>query len=108
MLSAGDLDSTATARLRTYLPRFREAPVPQPDLGDWRSWERLLASRLHAEDAPLGAMNIDRPDGFGTVCSQLLALPRFPGHSAEPRFLFAAGPPDREPFVEVDLEGTRT
>lgn len=104
MLSAGDLDQVELPRIRAYLPRFREATAPHPEHGDWRDWERLLASRLYAEDAgPTAAMNIELANGFGTVCSQLLALPRYPGLGTRPRFLFAAGPPDRAPFLPVAL-----
>lgn len=104
MLSAGDLDSADVPRIRAYLPRFRQAPVPQPETGHWQAWERLFASRLYPEDAgATAAMNFELASGFGTVCSQLLALPRYPGFGARARFLFAAGPPDREPFLPVAL-----
>jgi hypothetical protein len=49
-------------------------------------------------------MNLDLPNGFGTVCSQLLALPRYPGHKNPPVFLFAAGPPDHAPFEPIPLD----
>jgi uncharacterized protein with NRDE domain len=104
MLSAGDLDTADMPRIRAYFPRFREAPVPEPETGHWQAWERLLASRLYSEDAgATAAMNFELASGFGTVCSQLLALPRYPGFGARARFLFAAGPPDRAPFLPVGL-----
>ena len=38
-------------------------------------------------------------DGFGTVCSSLLAM----GRDGAVRWLFAAGPPDAAPFRPVAL-----
>ena len=103
MLAATDLDDLENPRVRTYLPRFREAPTPDPVAGDWTGWQELLASRWHPEDEPYAGMNLDLPIGFGTVCSQLVAIPRYPRYEPPPLFLFAAGPPDRVPFEPVDL-----
>jgi len=102
MLSARDLDDTGSPRLRVYLPQFREAAAPDPAHGDWSAWQGLLASRLYpAADGPLAAMNLELASGFGTVCSQLAAVPRYPGHDGGPVFLFCDGPPDRATFREV-------
>jgi hypothetical protein len=107
MLTARDLDDTGMARIRIYLPRFRAAPVPDPANGDWDGWKRLLAQRMYSEqDGPYAAMNLELPDGFGTVCSHLLALPRYPGSERKPVFWFAAGPPDRAAFEPVALAET--
>ncbi len=104
MLTARELDDTTVPRIRDYLPRFRAAAEPDPARGDWRAWQALLASRAHSETAgPHAAMNLDLPNGFGTVCSQLVAVPRYPGYGEEPVFLFASGPPDREPYRPLDL-----
>jgi uncharacterized protein with NRDE domain len=104
MLSARDLDDTTSARLRVFLPQFRDAGAPDPERGEWRTWRTLLASRLHpAGEGPLSAMNLELPGGFGTVCSQLVAVPRYPGFDVRPVFLFAGGPPDQAEFVEVVL-----
>lgn len=105
VLTAGDLDDLTQPRIRLHLPRFRAAVTPDPELGDWEGWKTLLASRVHA--APHGvetAMTFDLPNGFGTLSSALLALPRYPGYSERPRWLFAAGPPDRAPFLPVSLD----
>lgn len=104
MLAAGDLDDTSLARIRIHLPRFRAAAAPaDPAAGDWGDWPRLLAQRDYPdEDGPYAAMNLELPDGFGTVCSHLLALPRYPGFGGQrPVFWFAPGPPDRAGFEAV-------
>lgn len=102
MLTARDLDDTSMARIRIYLPRFRALPAPDPDAGDWGDWPQLLAQRAYPEpDGPYAAMNLELSDGFGTVCSHLLAIPRFPGPECRPVFWFAPGPPDRVAFEPV-------
>lgn len=104
MLTAGELDDASQPRIRVHLPRFRAAPPPQPDRSDWESWKPLLASRTHAAlDGQETAMNLDLPNGFGTVSSAFLALPRYPGYDRKPLWLFADGPPDRAPFLPVTL-----
>jgi uncharacterized protein with NRDE domain len=104
MLTAGELDDPTLPRIRVHLPRFRAAPVPDPETADWDPWKPLMASRTHPE--PNGAetaMNLDLPTGFGTVSSAFLALPRYPGFERRPLWLFADGPPDRAPFRPVAL-----
>ncbi len=104
MLTARELDDTEVARIRIYLPRFRDAETPDPERGTWRSWQSLLASQLYPEDdGPHAAMNVSSIDGFGTVCSHLVAIPRHPGFEEKPQFLFSNGPPDNNPFVSVYL-----
>jgi hypothetical protein len=104
LLASRELDDTSQPRIRAYLPRFRAAATPDPQAGDWRAWQDLLASRVHAADAgPEAAMNLDLPGGFGTLSSHLVAVPRYPGHGHEPVFLYADGPPDRAAFEPVDL-----
>lgn len=102
MLAARDLDDTGLDRIRLNLPRFRAANAPNPETGDWAEWQALLASRAYPEsEGPLAAMNVDLPTGFGTVCSQLLALPRYATANLGPVVRFAAGPPDQAPFEPV-------
>lgn len=104
MLAACEMDDLTVPRIRTYLPLFRDAPVPDPAEGDWGAWRALLSSRVHPQEAgPAGAMNVDLAGGFGTVCSHLIAIPRYPGPGSPARFLFAAGPPDRADFAAVAL-----
>lgn len=102
MIAAGDLDDAGVPRIREYLSRFRSAPAPAPATGQWAEWQALLASRAYAtEHGPLAAMNVDLGPAFGTVCSHLAAIPRFPSLENRPVFLFAGGPPDRFDFEPV-------
>lgn len=104
MLTARELNDLTVPRIRVYLPCFRNAKVPDPAGGNWRAWQTLLAGRLYpGEEGPYAAMNLDFPNGFGTVCSHLLAIPRYPGFSRKPVFLFAEGPPDRADFTPVEV-----
>ncbi len=104
MLTARDCNDESCARIRGYLPRFRAAPLPDPDLGNWAAWEALLASRdFDSEAGPPGAMTIVTGGGFGTVSSALLALPAPARREARPVWRFAAGAPDRTPFENVRL-----
>jgi len=104
MLTAGDLDDWRIERVRLQLPRFRAAAEPHPLACDWRAWQALLSERApdgHA--SPQSALNFTLPNGFGTLCSHLVAVPRYPGFTDKPRFLFADGPPDHVPFQDVAL-----
>ncbi|WP_395623667.1 NRDE family protein [Sphingomonas daechungensis] len=100
MLTAYDLNDMASPRIAFNLPRFAAARTPEPDAGDWRSWESLLASREAPSDGGEEAMmNIDRASGFGTSSSSLLALPdRRRVQNVKPVWLFAAGAPDSHSF----------
>ncbi|MBI3453457.1 MAG: NRDE family protein, partial [Rhodospirillales bacterium] len=106
MITAHDRnDESGSARIRHYLPRFRRAAPPDPDAGDWREWEALLASRDSVPEAgPEGAMNIVTTRGFGTVSSSLIALPA-PGRkpAARPVWRFATGPSDAFHYADVTL-----
>lgn len=109
MLTAHDLnDRAGSPRTARYLDRFRAAPPPDPETGDWWAWEMLLGSSDHAPGAgPGGAMTITGPGEFGTSSAALIALPT-PG-AGRPVFRFAGGRPDRTPFEPLDLEpGART
>lgn len=103
MLTAYDVNDETSARIRRYLPRLREAPVPDPDRGDWTDWQAELASReSDVTGLQEGAMNVMLAElGFGTVSSQLVALPARDRPGVKPKFLFASGQPDRAPFEEV-------
>jgi Transport and Golgi organisation 2 len=107
MLTAYDLNDTASARIGQHLPAFRAAPPPEPDSGDkagvnWASWQQILAQRAPGSET---AMTVER-GGFQTVSSSLIALPR-PALEARqpaprPLWLFAPGPPDRCGFAPVE------
>ncbi len=110
MLTAGDLDDRTSPRIRTYLPRFRDAEAPTPDPetgGDWTAWQTLLRSRAYdAEDGPMGAMSLATDNGFATVCSSLVALPARPTSFGLPPapavWLFAPGRPDIAEFQIIN------
>ncbi len=104
MITAGDLNDATSPRVRRYLPRFREAPIPSPEIDDWDAWQSLLAGRDHEpESGPEGAMTIVTDRGFGTVCSSLLAVPPKQEPIRRTLWLFASGRPDRTPFKPVEI-----
>jgi hypothetical protein len=104
MLTAGDLNDPADPRIATFLPRFREAARPDPETGDWHTWQSLLSSRVPEglRDREAG-LTFQLETGFGTRSSALIALPSMERSGVEPIFLFAAGPPDQNAFVPVLL-----
>jgi hypothetical protein len=103
MVTAHDLNDESSPRIRTYLPQFRAAPPPDPEAGDWRTWESLLASRGSSD--PLADMTVVTGQGFGTVSSSLIALPAAPGPlDITPRraiWRFAPGRPDRTDYEAI-------
>lgn len=99
MLTAGELNDPADPRIARFLPLFRGAEEPDPDSGDWRAWQALLA----ISDGEDGALTFQRADGFGTVCSTLLAIPAVDRADVEPVLLFAAGKPSEVPFQAIAL-----
>ena len=111
MLTAGDLDDRTSPRIRTHLPRFREAEAPTPDPesgGDWTAWQDILGSRHHdTEDGPFAAMSLVTDMGFGTVSSSLIALPARPAHFGQqpvkPVWLFAPDRPDIAEYQAINL-----
>ncbi len=116
MVTAHDLNDSDSDRIRHHLPRFRAAPAPVPETGDWFAWETLLADRSKADDANWsGAMAINPEDftsedftpdadadrmDFGTICSSLIALPA-PGSGKTPVWRFAPGMPGETPYYDV-------
>jgi uncharacterized protein with NRDE domain len=109
LIAAGDLiddpgDDPETRRLELALPRFRAAPVPDPDHGDWTAWQELLA----CDEAPPGeaaeaALRFRTPGGFATVSSTLLALPTREEPALKPVFRYAGWLPQPTPWHDVDL-----
>ena len=109
MLSSTEIDDPAHPRIAAYLPRFQAAPTPDPDLGTWSAWQQLVADRgVGADNLRTAAMNLDLPDGFGTLCSSLVALPAHPGFDAHPVWLHADGPPDTAAFEAILPGSPRT
>lgn len=103
LITAHDRNDLGSLRIRTYLPRFQVAPLPNPDHGRWETWAALLACHEHASEAgPESAMTIVGKDGFGTVSSALIALPST-RQTATPIFRFAKGEPGGTPFEDVPI-----
>ena len=70
-----------------------EGARPKPGEGIEETFERLAVLAKDAEtELPGGHRILKRGEDRGTVASALLA---------PPRFLFAAGPPDRTPYVRA-------
>jgi uncharacterized protein with NRDE domain len=104
MLTDKDLNDVNSPRIRHYLPRFIEAPSPEPSNNDWSAWQKLLAAKGFEDGTqPSDAMMILPDNGFGTVSSSLLALPsaRFP--PKKPCWIYADGAPDQATFEPVQL-----
>ena len=102
MLTAGELDDVESGRIRHYHPLFLAAKPPDPERGDCKAWETLLASTEAApEEGPSGAMRFLTDQGFGTVSSALIALPKPSLDARKPRFRFASWLPKSEPWREV-------
>jgi uncharacterized protein with NRDE domain len=98
MVTAHDPNDPASPRTRRHLPRFRAAPPPEPDGGDWSSWQALLADSGHGPEFGLAeTLNVPPSGGFGTVCASLMALA--PGRA--PVWLFCPAPPGQAAFAPL-------
>jgi len=103
MLTALDLDDSASPRVAAYLPRFVAAAVPDPDAGDWSAWRALLADRGgEGGGEENAAMCFGSADGFGTRSSALIGLPGPELSEARPIWLFAASRPDLTDYRAVE------
>jgi len=114
MITAHDLNTPESDRIRYHLPRFRAAPPPDPEQDDWFAWETLMADRSKANDADWGGVMAVAPEDFandegvervdfGTICSSLIAVPN-PGSGKAPRWRFAPGMPGQTPYHDVILD----
>lgn len=102
VITAYDLNDTASPRIRNALPKLRDAPVPDPDAGCWQPWIDILAAREpQTVREETGVMNIVTDFGFGTVSSSLIALPASEFEPRRPVWLFAPGRPDEVSFEPV-------
>lgn len=104
MVTAYDRNDIARSRrMRSYLPRFHEAPAPEPETGDWRAWEALLGSgEAEPGGEPTDAMAFATAGGFGTLSSSLIALSAM-RRPRPPIWRFAAGHPGSYPFEDIAL-----
>jgi hypothetical protein len=104
MITAHDLNDTGSPRIATYLPRFAAAPAPDPDRGDWRAWQDLLADRgVDGTAGPEAAMTVVTEVGFATVSSSLIALAAIERFAEPARWLFAPGRPDQTPYENISM-----
>ena len=103
LLAGDDLNDPRTPRL-AMLPRFGQAPVPDPDAGDWSGWAALMASREHDPAVgPIGALCVVTDGAYGTVSSSLIALPAADHPDLHPVWCFAAGRPGTVPYRPLPL-----
>ena len=104
IIAAGDLGALTTPRLALAKPRFRAAPPPDPDRGDWTSWQDLLADDTAPPGAPTdAALRFRTPRGFATVSSALVALPAAPSPERRTVFRYAGWLPESAPWCNVDV-----
>ena len=98
MLTAFDLNDTASGRIDIFKPRFEAAPDPAEE--DWTGWQSLLASTEHGPGTDSrDAMRISTDIGFGTLSSALVALPSVNfNHRANRSGFFANGAPGNAPL----------
>jgi hypothetical protein len=104
MLTAFELNDAAhDPRIQAFLPRFEAAPPPDPETGDWASWQDLLAAPVPpgSRDREAG-LSFQLDNGFGTRSSALLALPAMARSGVKPVFLFAPGPPDQTAYAPIE------
>lgn len=88
MLTSGDPNDTALPRIARHLPKFQTH--------GFEAWPALLADSSGRWES---ALNIPEKNGFGTVCSSLLCLPR----SGAPTWTFCPRPPEATGFAPVPL-----
>ena len=93
MITARGLNDPASPRVALHLPRLLAARPPDPDEGDWSSWQSIMASREFEGSDAGGAMTVVTDGLFGTVSSSLIALPAVGRFGIAPIWLFAAGRP---------------
>jgi hypothetical protein len=99
LIAAGDLNESATLRLAVARPRFVAAPPPDPEIGDWASWEALLGDDRPPDGMPAeAALRFRTGRGFATVSSALIALPAAPTPERQAIFRHAGWLPEPLPW----------
>ena len=101
IIAAGDLDDLSDRRLELALPAFRAWPTPDPDHDGWSGWQSLLSSTRAPPNEPTTIAMRFRTDGYGTVSSALIALPRRDEPDRRPVFRFAEWLPDTSSWHDV-------
>lgn len=105
MLTNRDCNDPRSSRIRSYLPRFREARPPDPQSADgWSEWTALLVSLvLDPTSDPQSTMTVVSQHGFATLSSSLIALPAATREDLRPSWLFASHRPARTEYQPVPL-----
>jgi uncharacterized protein with NRDE domain len=88
MITSGEPNDFSLPRIARHQPKFVAAP--------FSDWGKLLADGSGDRNT---ALNIPEHDGFGTICSSLIALPAF----GAPEWQFAPGHPDTFEFAPVEI-----
>ncbi len=102
VIAGGDVDEPTRPRIGLAQRRFREAPAPDPDHGEWEAWQNLLADDQDPPGSPPhSAMRFRTARGFATVSSALIALPGSPSPQRRPVFRFAQWLPEPSPWRDV-------
>lgn len=101
MVTAHDPNDRGSPRIRRHLPRFQAAPPPEPKHGDWAAWEALLADDSIGPAGVADALHVPPLNGFGTVCSSLLAF----GAGGPACWRFRPGSSGLARFRDVPLPG---
>lgn len=101
MVTAHDPNDLGSPRIARHLPRFRATPPPEPDTPEsgWAGWETLLADGGFGAEGIAGALNVPPVEGFGTVCSSLVAI----GADGARIWRFSPGPPRPGGYAPVVL-----
>ncbi len=86
MITSGEPNDMTLPRIARHLPRFANTAFAQ--------WGTLLADRTATQAEQL-CIPVPQGGGFGTLCASLVSLPKL----GRPCLKFAAGPPDRTPFL---------
>ena len=104
MFTARERNDLGSSRIRTHLAAFEAAIPPAPERDCWESWAALLARGTGDSGGDSeAAMCIEPTAGFGTVNASLIALPQPSRSGAAPVWRFAPGPPNRDPFENIDI-----
>ncbi len=104
LVAADDVNEIETPRLALAAPRFRTAPAPDPERGEWSHWQDLLGDDTAPPGLPAeAALRFRTARGFATVSSALVALPAVPSPERRAIFRFAGWLPEPSPWCNVDV-----
>ena len=109
ILTNKDLNDLNDKKTNYYLNKFSQAPIPDPNKGDWLSWELLLATEsIENQSYPEEAFCfINKNYNYGTKSSSLIAISNSsPIKKFKNPIIFKTteGPPNKSSFLEVELD----